>query len=120
VALPNINEAIRDLRGRLMPFGWMRLLWRLKVRYPLTGRIPLMGVSKRYQFSRLGPALALTLIAAIQKRMMAKGIQAIEMSWILEDNAGMRNILENIGTELYKRYRLYQKSLAEANAVCRA
>lgn len=120
VALPNVNEAIRDLKGRLMPFGWMRLLWRLKVRYPLTGRIPLMGVAKRYQFSRLGPALALTLIAAIQKPVMAKGIQAVEMSWILEDNAGMRNILENIGTELYKRYRLYQKSLAEANAVGRA
>lgn len=120
VALPNINEAIRDLRGRLMPFGWMRLLWRLKVRYPLSGRIPLMGVSKRYQFSPLGPALALTLIAAIQKPVMAKGIQAVEMSWILEDNAGMRNILENIGTELYKRYRLYQKPLAQANAVCRA
>ncbi|HET8701934.1 MAG TPA: N-acetyltransferase [Nitrococcus sp.] len=120
VALPNINEAIRGLRGRLLPFGWMRLLWRLKVRYPLTGRIPLMGVCKRHQFSRLGPALALTLIAAIQKRMMAKGIQAVEMSWILEDNAGMRNILENIGTELYKRYRLYQKPLAETGAVERA
>lgn len=118
VALPNLNEAIRDLGGRLMPFGWMRLLWRLKVRYPLTGRIPLMGVRRRYQFSRLGPALALTLIAAIQEPVMAKGMRAVEMSWILEDNAGMRNILENIGTELYKRYRLYQKSLVDANAVC--
>ena len=34
VVLPNINEAIRDLNGRLFPFGWMKLLWRLKVRYP--------------------------------------------------------------------------------------
>lgn len=119
VALPNINEAIRDLNGRLMPFGWIKLLWRLKVRYPVTGRIALMGVSKRYQFSRLGPALALTLIAAIQEPVMAKGMRAVEMSWILEDNSGMRNILENIGTKLYKRYRLYQKSLSEANAAPR-
>lgn len=111
VALPNLNEVIRDLGGRLMPFGWMKLLWRLKVRYPLTGRIPLMGVAKRYQFSRLGPTLALTLIAAIQGPVMKKGIRAVEMSWILEDNAGMRNILENIGAEPYKRYRLYQKAL---------
>lgn len=111
VALPNLNEAIRDLNGHLMPFGWLKLLWRLKIRYPQTGRIPLMGVRKRYQFTRLGPALALTLIEAIQASVMGKGIRSIEMSWILEDNAGMRNILENIGTELYKRYRLYQKPL---------
>lgn len=79
-----------------------------------------MGVTKHYQFTRLGSALALTLIAAIQKPVMAKGIQAVEMSWILEDNAGMRTILENIGTELYKRYRLYQKSLPGATAVSQA
>ena len=36
VVIPNINEAIRDLRGRLFPFGWAKLLWRLKVRYPST------------------------------------------------------------------------------------
>ncbi|MDN5871945.1 MAG: N-acetyltransferase, partial [Nitrococcus sp.] len=88
VALPNVNEAIRDLNGRLMPFGWMKLLWRLKVRSPQTGRIALMGVRKRYQFSLLGPALALTLIGAIQKPVLANGIEAVEMSWILEDNAG--------------------------------
>ena len=111
VAMPNINEAIRDLRGRLMPFGWVKLLWRLKVRYPATARVPLMGVRKRHQFSRLGPALALTLIAAIWERIVAKGFREVEMSWILEDNAGMRNILNNIGAKPYKRYRLYRKAV---------
>src|SRR5690606_6441724 len=42
VALPNLNEAARDLGGRLLPFGWARLLWRLKVRHPRTARVPLM------------------------------------------------------------------------------
>ena len=60
LALPNVNEAIRDLHGRLLPFGWAKLLWRLKVRYPRSGRVPLMGVRKKYQHSRLGPALAPT------------------------------------------------------------
>ena len=59
---PNINEAIRDLNGRLLPFGWIKLLWRLKVRYPQTARIPFMGVRKQYQGSLLGAALAFKVI----------------------------------------------------------
>jgi hypothetical protein len=39
VCLPNVNEAIQDLHGKLLPFGWLKLLWRLKVRYPKTARI---------------------------------------------------------------------------------
>ena len=43
VMLPNINEAVADLNGRLLPWGWAKLLWRLKVRLPASGRVPLMG-----------------------------------------------------------------------------
>src|SRR4051812_38306090 len=49
VMLPNINEAIADLWGRLLPFGWAKLLWRLKVRGTRSARMVLMGVRKRYQ-----------------------------------------------------------------------
>jgi hypothetical protein len=111
VALPNINEAIRDLDGRLLPFGWAKLLWRLKVRHPQTARIPLMGVRQRYQHSRLGPTLAFVVIDAVRRALHARGVRDVEMSWILEDNDGMRNIIETIGGEAYKRYRIYEKSL---------
>ncbi|MCD6008194.1 hypothetical protein [Halomonas sp. IOP_31] len=111
VGLPNLNEAIAPLHGRLLPLGWLRLLWALKVRGPKTGRVPLMGVRREYQHSRLGPTLALVLVESIQASLIRHGIEAVEMSWILEDNAGMRNILEHIGTDLYKRYRLYEKHL---------
>ena len=47
VTLPNINEAIADLGGRLLPFGWAKLLWRLKARGTRTARMPLMGVRKK-------------------------------------------------------------------------
>ena len=60
VSLPNINEAIRDLNGKLLPFGWAKLLWRLKVRHPKSIRIPLLGVKQQYQHSRLGPTLAVS------------------------------------------------------------
>src|SRR3546814_2531514 len=46
MGLPNVNEAIADLDGRLLPFGWAKLLWRLKLRTPKTARMPLMGVRK--------------------------------------------------------------------------
>lgn len=111
VALPNINEATRDLKGKLLPFGWLKLLWRLKVRHPRTARIPLMGVRSEHQHSRLGPTLAFLVIDGVRKELHARGVKDVEMGWILEDNAGMRNIIETIGGEAYKRYRLYEKML---------
>jgi hypothetical protein len=111
VLLPNVNEAIKDLNGRLLPFGWLKLLWRLKVGFPITGRVPLMGVRRRFHSSLLGAALALTLIDAVRSAGAKKGMKEAELSWILEDNAGMRNILESVGGVAYKRYRIYEKKL---------
>jgi hypothetical protein len=111
VVLPNINEAIRDLNGRLLPFGWLKLLWRIKVRFPETARIPLMGVRKKYHDSLLGAALAFMVIQAPQQRAIKRGIKKVEMSWILEDNKGIRDIIESVGGVAYKRYRIYRKDL---------
>jgi hypothetical protein len=111
VALPNINEAIADLGGRLLPLGWAKLLWRLKVSGTRTARVPLMGVRQQFQFSRLGPVIALLLIEALKAPFEKRDIQALEMSWILESNTGMQAILERIGADPYKRYRLYEKTI---------
>ncbi len=111
VMIPNLNEVIADLDGKLLPFGWAKLLWRLKVRSPKTGRVPLMGVRQKYQNTRLGPALAFLTMQALHKPLMKLGIHWVEMSWILEQNQGMRNILEKVGGVVSKRYRLYRKAL---------
>lgn len=111
VALPNLMEAARDLGGRLLPFGWAKLLWRLKVRHPKTARVPLMGVRQAFQHSRLGPTLAFMVIDAVRKALHARGVVDVEMGWILEDNDGMRNIIETIGGQAYKTYRVYEKEL---------
>jgi hypothetical protein len=111
VVVPNINEAIRGLDGSLLPFGWARLLWRLKVRHPSTARVPLMGVRRKFQRSRLGSALAFLVIAAAQPTTLGLGVREVELSWILEDNAGMRSIIESIGGRAYKRYRIYEREL---------
>ena len=112
VALPNINEAIADLNGHLFPFGFAKLLWRLKVHYPTTARVPLMGVRQKFQHTRLGPTLSFAVIDTVRKPMIEKGITKVELSWILEDNAGMRNIIESIGGAISKRYRMYEKHLS--------
>jgi hypothetical protein len=111
VALPNINEATRDLGGKLLPFGWAKLLWRLKVRHPRTARVPLMGVRQEFQHSRLGPTLAFMVIQAVRQALHRRKVTDVEMGWVLEDNEGMRNIIETIGGEAYKRYRVYEKDL---------
>ena len=109
--LPNLNEVIRDLNGRLLPFGWLKMLWRLKVKYPKTARIPLMGVRRKYHDSLLGAALAYMLIGDLQDPGVRRGVQEVELSWILEDNTKMRNIIENISGRVYKTYRIYAKNL---------
>jgi len=111
VLLPNINEIIQDLNGRLLPFGWLKLLWRLKVKYPNSARIPLMGVRSQYHDSLMGAALAFGVIADVQQPVLKRGIKEIELSWILEDNKGMRNVIESINGRVYKTYRIYSKKL---------
>ncbi len=111
VVLPDINEAIRDLDGRLFPTGWAKLLWRLKVRFPTTVRVPLMGVRKDLHDTAFGPGIAITLIQHLDGPTQRRGVAHGELSWILADNAGMRSILERLGGTVTKRYRLYEKSL---------
>jgi hypothetical protein len=111
VLLPNINEIIQDLNGRLLPFGWLKMLWRLKVKYPNSARIPLMGVRSQYHDSLMGAALAFGVIASVQQPALKRGIKEVELSWILEDNMGIRNIIESNSGRVYKTYRIYSKQL---------
>jgi len=111
VALPNVNEAIAGLDGKLLPFGWAKLLWRLKVERVKTLRLPLMGVRKEFVRSLRGAKLPFQMIAAATAEARILGYKRCEFSWILEDNTPMRRICEARGAELYKTYRIYRKDL---------
>ena len=111
VLLPDINSAIADLNGRLLPFGWAKLLWRLKVRFPKACRIPLMGVRKKYQNTIFGPTMAYMLIESVIGPGMARKCETVEMSWILDSNKATRNMIEKFGGKITKRYRMYEKAL---------
>ncbi|MES2472088.1 MAG: N-acetyltransferase [Pseudomonadota bacterium] len=108
---PNLNEAIRDFKGRLFPFNWIKLLWRMKVRGLKTARMPMMGVRKELQASSLGAGLAVAVIFSVREFNFGGGIVDSELSWILERNTGVRHVIEMVGAGPYKTYRLYEKTL---------
>lgn len=111
VGMPDLNQAIRDLDGRLFPLGWLRLLRRLRRHEVTHGRVPLMGVRRDLQNTPVGTAVIWGTMRAVQNAMLARNIRQGEMSWILEDNQGMRKIAQRIGGVVSKRYRLYEKTL---------
>ena len=108
---PNLNEAIRDMKGRLFPFNWIKLLWRMKVKRPKTARMPMMGVRKALQASPIGAALALSVIRSVRAFNFDRGATHGELSWILERNDKVRHVIEMVGGVPYKTYRLYEKAI---------
>jgi hypothetical protein len=112
ITLPDLNEFTRDLDGRLFPFGWAKLLWRLRNPQVRTMRVPLMGVVKRLQSTRLASQLAFMMIEYTRRDAVSTyGASRSEIGWILEDNVGMRSIAETIEASINKIYRIYEKPL---------
>lgn len=111
VSLPNINEWISGLDGRLLPFGWAKLAWHLLARPPASIRMPLMGLRKKFHGTANGAALAMAAIARVRNYHVERGTKRGELSWILEDNTRMRHMIEAFGGRPYKTYRIYEKAI---------
>jgi len=114
---PDLNEMQKDLNGNLFPFGVVKLLWRLnggfsgrpKVR---TVRVPLMGVKKKLQATRLASQLAFMMIEYIRRDSVALfGASRGELGWFLEENQVMVSIADAIESRINKIYRIYGKTL---------
>jgi hypothetical protein len=112
ICLPNLLEAARDLDGKLFPFGIAKLLYRLKTNSVRSGRIPLMGIRRKHHGTVLGATLLPLMFERLRTRFLARGMDSLEMSWILEDNMPMRRVLEGLGGKAYKKHRVYEKALA--------
>ena len=112
MTLPDLNEALKGLDGRLLPFGWAKLLWWLRRPRGRTIRVPLMGVLRKYQATRLASQLAFMMIEHIRQTAVVNyGFTRGEIGWILEDNQGMVAIADAIGCALNKEYSIYEKPL---------
>lgn len=113
ITLPDLNEAIAPLKGNLLPFGWAKLLWWLHKPKVRTMRVPLMGVVKKLQNSRMASQLAFMMIEYIRRSATTHyGASRGEIGWILEDNQGMVAIADAIDSHINKEYLIYRKELA--------
>jgi hypothetical protein len=110
VAVPNVNEAIRDLDGRLLPLGWARLLWRLKVRHPRTARLLLVGILPEHR-GEMSRAILMGLYGRLITVAERKGYAWGELSWTLEDNDAINRSIERTGSKHYKTYRIYESTV---------
>jgi len=112
ITLPDLNEVIKPLNGNLLPFGWAKLLLWLRKPKARTMRVPLMGVLKELQASRMAGQLAFMMIEYIRRAAVAHyGATRGEIGWVLDDNQGMNAIAETIQSKINKTYVIYQKTL---------
>ncbi|OWK33505.1 GNAT family N-acetyltransferase [Sphingomonas dokdonensis] len=112
ITLPDLNEPLAKLNGSLLPFGWAKLLLWLRRPQVRTMRVPLMGVVKELQSSRMASQLAFMMIEYIRRASVTRyGATRGEIGWILDDNQGMRSIAETIDSRVNKVYQVYEKAL---------
>ncbi|MGB6228947.1 MAG: hypothetical protein WBF53_02325 [Litorimonas sp.] len=106
--IPDVNEAVRGLDGKLLPLGWAKLLWRLKTRRVAKGRIPLMGLKRKFHGTRRGVVLTTKICSESFDAGKAQGFAQCELSWVLETNPSMMAICDMVGADRYKTYRMVE------------
>lgn len=112
ITLPDINELTRDLNGNLFPFGWAKLLWRLRAPKVKRMRVPLMGIRKSLQGHRVASLMAFQMIEYIRRVAVTEfGASEGEIGWILDDNGPMRSIADAIDSHVTRTYRIYERAL---------
>ena len=105
LTVPDFNQALQPLRGRLMPFGWLKFL--LGKRRINAARTLLMGVLPEYRTLGIDMALVYRTMTAA----FTNGITRGECSWVLADNEPMNRIMKGYGADAYKTYRIYERSV---------
>ena len=112
VSAPNVHEVTADLGGRLLPFGWAKLGWRLYRKRYRSARVILAGVKKKHQGTAFGAGLALAALEKLREIGVPKGIVAAELGWVLENNLATRRMLALAGARVYKTHRIFEKAEA--------
>lgn len=112
IVLPDLNEQLITMNGQLFPLNWLRLLKWLRNPRPRTMRVPLMGVVKELQNSRMASQLAFMMIEDIRRVAVAKyGATMGDLGWVLDDNQGMIAVASAINGTINREYTVYQKTL---------
>ncbi len=116
-ALPNIHEHIADLDGKLLPFGFAKLFWRVK-RVPYkSARLVALGIRPKFRGTGIGgKGLSVLLYAEMNDRGARLGLTHGELGWTLEDNDKINMGIKLMGGNVHRRHRIYEKALVQAQA----
>jgi hypothetical protein len=112
MTFPDFNRLIKPFNGKLFPFNWIKLLAWLPRMKGKRMRVPLMGVRKSLQNSRLASQLAFMMIEYIRRAGVGRyGAETAEVGWVLDDNTRMIAIADAIGSKVNREYSIYGKQL---------
>jgi GNAT superfamily N-acetyltransferase len=105
ITIPDINQVLRRMNGRILPFGWWHYLRRRRI---IDGcRVGFLGVKREYQHTGVAAALYAEHFETSERTRVKWG----EMGWILETNTPMNRAMEGMGGRIVKRYRIYERDL---------
>jgi GNAT superfamily N-acetyltransferase len=109
ISVPDINQVLRRMRGRVLPFGWVHYLRRRRIIDRL--RVGFLGVRPEYQHTGVAAALYLEHFATSERHRIKWG----EMGWILETNRPMNRGMQAMGGRIVKRYRVYERTFERSD-----
>ena len=105
ITVPDINQVLKRMKGRIVPFGWWHFLRRRKIMDRV--RVGFLGVKPEYQHTGVAAGLYIEHFDMAEKTPQTWG----EMGWILETNEAMNRGMEGMGGKVVKRYRVYERAL---------
>ena len=106
ITVPDINQVLRKMSGRILPFGWWHYLRRKKIIDRV--RVGFLGVKPEYQHTGVAAACTSRTSTSRARSQIKWG----EMGWILETNRAMNRGMEAMNGRIVKRYRVYERELA--------
>ena len=102
ITVPDINQVLKKMNGRLLPFGWVHFLRRAKIMDRV--RVGFLGVKPEYQHTGTAARFYVEHFDMAKATPQKWG----EMGWILETNRAMNRGMEAMGGRIVKRYRIYE------------
>jgi hypothetical protein len=109
--IPNANEAFAEMKGKLLPFGWARLMNRIHIAGTRTSRIPIAGTVKKWRNSRVGHMAVSRMMLESFDIARANKIEMVEMSWVLETNAQAIQGIQFFGSNPVRKFRIFERAI---------
>jgi GNAT superfamily N-acetyltransferase len=106
ITVPDINQVLKRMNGRLLPWGWWQFLWRSRITDRV--RVGFLGVKPEYQHTGVAAAMYVEHFDMASVRPQKWG----EMGWILETNKNMNRAMEAMGGRVVRRFRVYERDIA--------